>query len=48
MLLIGFTIPMIGNIISDFTVRREVVRLNQQEHEKFIEDIANKVKGSRK
>ena len=44
MLLIGFTIPLIGNIFCDFIARKEIVRKNAEEHEKLVNDIANKMK----
>lgn len=48
MLLIGFTAPIIGNIICDFTTRKEITISNNKAHEKFIQDISNKLKGDRR
>lgn len=45
MLLIGFTIPMIGNIICDFNTRKEIAKLNEEKHQKLVEDVANKIGG---
>jgi len=45
MLLIGFTIPMIGNIICDFNARKEIAKLNEEQHQKLVNDVANKIKG---
>lgn len=47
MLLIGFTIPLVGNIICDFVARKEIIRKNKKEHEKLVNDIANKMKESK-
>lgn len=44
MLLIGFTLPIIGNIICDFNTRKEIVKLNEEKHQKFVNDVANKIK----
>ena len=44
MLLIGFTLPIIGNIICDFNTRKEIVKVNEINHQKFVNDVANKVK----
>lgn len=46
MLLIGFTIPIIGNIICDFTARKEIAKLNEEKHQKLVNDVANKIKGN--
>lgn len=45
MLLIGFTIPIIGNIICDFNARKEIAKLNEQQHQRLVNDVANRVKG---
>lgn len=44
MLLIGFTIPIIGNIICDFNARKEIIKINKKNHENLVNDIANKIK----
>lgn len=46
MLLIGFTIPMIGNIICDFTIKEEIVKINKEKNQQLINDVANKIKGN--
>lgn len=47
MLLIGFTIPLVGNIICDFIARKEIIRKNKKEHEKLVIDVAKKIKESK-
>lgn len=44
MLLIGFTIPIIGNIICDFNARKEIAKLNEEKRQKLVNDVANKMK----
>ena len=44
MLLIGFTIPIIGNIICDFNARKEIAKLNEEQHQRLVNDVANKIK----
>ena len=48
MLLIGFTIPLIGNIICDFNARKEIAKLNEEQHQKLVNDVATKMKGDKK
>ena len=45
MLLIGFTIPMIGNIICDFTIKKEIAKINKEKHQQLVNDVADKIKG---
>lgn len=47
-LLLSFIIPVIGNIICDLNVRKEIEKNNAEKHEKFVNDVANKVKEGRR
>lgn len=38
---------MLGNIECDLVTRREIIRINKQKDAKFIEDVANKIKGDK-
>ena len=44
MLLIGFTIPMIGNIICDFTIKEEIVKINKEKNQQLVNDVADRIK----
>lgn len=48
MLLIGFTLPIIGNIICDFNTRKEIVKTNEENHTRFVNAVADKVKEGKK
>lgn len=48
MLLIGFTLPIIGNIICDFNTRKEIVKVNEENHIRFVNAVADKVKEGKK
>lgn len=43
--LVAMLIPMIGNIDCDFNTRAEIKRLNQVKEDKFVEKVANNIKG---
>lgn len=42
--LVAALIPIIGNIVCDFNARYEVIHKKQLEHQKLVEDVANKIK----
>ena len=44
MLLIGFAIPMIGNIICDFTIKEEIVKINKEKNQQLVNDVADRIK----
>ena len=44
MLLIGFTIPMIGNIICDFAIKEEIVKINKEKNQQLVNDVADRIK----
>ena len=46
-ILVASLLPMFGNIECDFTTRREIIRKKELEDAKFIENVANKIKGDR-
>ena len=48
MLLIGFTIPIVGNIICDFNARKEIAKFNEEQHNKLVNDVAVKIRGDKK
>lgn len=43
-ILVASIIPMMGNIFSDFNTRSEILRDKEKQNNKFIEDVAKKVK----
>ena len=43
--LVAMLIPMIGNIDCDLNTRAEIKRLNQVKEDKFVEKVANNIKG---
>ena len=47
-LLIGFTIPIVGNIICDFNARKEIAKFNEEQHNKLVNDVAVKIRGDKK
>lgn len=46
-ILVASLLPMLGNIECDFTTRKEIIRKKELEDAKFIENVANKIKGDR-
>lgn len=46
-ILIATVIPLIGNIICDFNVRKEIVKNNEAQHQKLVNDVANNLKGKK-
>ena len=44
-ILVASLLPMLGNIECDFTTRKEIIRNKQREDAKFIDKVANKIKG---
>lgn len=46
-ILVASLLPMLGNIECDFTTRKEIIRNKRIQDAKFIDDIANKIKGDR-
>lgn len=46
-ILVASLLPMFGNIECDFTTRKEIIRNNNIKDAKFIDKVANKIKGER-
>ena len=46
-ILVASLLPMLGNIDCDFNTRREIIKYNKKKDAKFIEEIANKIKGEK-
>ena len=44
-ILVASLLPMLGNIECDFTTRKEIIRNNNIKDAKFIDRVANKIKG---
>lgn len=43
-ILLGVIIPMFGNIICDFIIRKEIIKRNNDKHQKLVSDVADSMK----